>query len=213
VSDTRRELRASSIGVDIGGQTLLNDVNLVISPGTMLVVTGASGSGKTTLAHTLAGIVEPDRGEVTLGGIPIKAVKEFADRPALVTQDFGLISVLTAAETVSLPLRVRSLPKETVRDRTAEWLGALGLESCANRPVEELSGGQRQRVAIARALAMGAEVIVMDEPTAELDPTNRALLLSLLEIELSRGVTLVIVSHETDVIARADTVYELAKLR
>lgn len=213
MSEMPLELRATSIGVDIGGEMLLHDVNLAVSSGHMLVVTGASGSGKTTLAHTLAGIIEPERGEVTLGGTPLAALRELTHRPALVTQDFGLISVLTAAETVSLPLRVRSLPKEEVRVRTGEWLLALGLGSCANRPVEELSGGQRQRVAIARALAMGADVIVMDEPTAELDPTNRALLLSLLETELSRGVTLVIVSHETDVIARADIVFELPKLR
>lgn len=207
------ELRATSIGVDVAGRTLLNEVSLVASAGQMLVVTGASGSGKTTLAHTLAGIIDPDRGKVTLAGAPIRAMKEFADRPALVTQDFGLISVLTAAESVSLPLRARSLPKEEVRDRTARWIGALGLDSCANRPVAELSGGQRQRVAIARALAMGADVVVMDEPTAELDPANRALLLSLLESERARGVTLVIVSHEADVIARADIVYHVAKLR
>ncbi|HEY1761634.1 MAG TPA: ATP-binding cassette domain-containing protein [Acidimicrobiales bacterium] len=207
------ELRASAIGVDVGGQILLNDVSLVVSSGQMLVITGASGSGKTILAHTLAGIIDPDRGQVTLAGAPLSARRDVDGRPALVTQDFGLISVLTAAETVSLPLRVLSLRKEEVRDRTAHWLEALGLASCANRPVAELSGGQRQRVAIARALAMDANVVVMDEPTAELDPTNRALLLSLLEAELARGVALAVVSHETDVIARADIVYELAKLR
>jgi putative ABC transport system ATP-binding protein len=213
VSAALNELRARSIGVDIAGQTLFNDVSLSVAPGELLVITGASGSGKTTLAHTLAGIIEPGRGEVTLAGSPVLALEQIADRPALVTQDFGLISVLTAAETVSLPLRARSLPKDEVRDRTARWLETLGLASCANRPVEELSGGQRQRVAIARALAMGSDVIVMDEPTAELDPTNRALLLSLLGTELARGVALVIVSHETDVIDRADIVYELPKIR
>jgi putative ABC transport system ATP-binding protein len=208
-----QELRAESIGVDVGGQTLLNEVSLVVTSGQMLVITGASGSGKTTLAQTLAGNIEPDRGEVTLSGTSIGPRTALSDRPALVTQDFGLIPVLTAAETVSLPLRVRSLAKDEIRDRTTAWLKALGLESCANRPVEELSGGQRQRVAIARALAIGADVIIMDEPTAELDPANRALLLALLEAELARGVALVIVSHEADVIARADIAYEVPKLR
>jgi putative ABC transport system ATP-binding protein len=210
VRDAPNELRAISIGVVVAGRTLFDNVNLTVSSGQLLVLTGASGSGKTTLAHALAGVIEPDRGEVTLAGMPLRARKEFIARPALVTQDFGLISVLTAADTVSLPLRVRSLPKEEVRDRTAQWLRALGLESCATRAVAELSGGQRQRVAIARALAMGADVIVMDEPTAELDPTNRALFVSLLESELARGAALVIVSHETDVIARADRVYDVA---
>ncbi len=210
---TTQELRATSIGIDIDGQALLEGVSLTVCAGQMLVITGASGSGKSTLAHTLAGMIESDRGEVTLSSTPLRTITAFADRPALVTQDFGLISVLTAAETVSLPLRARSLAKEEIRDRTTTWLGALGLESCALRPVSELSGGQRQRVAIARALAMDADVIVMDEPTAELDPTNRALLLSLFDAELVRGAVLIVVSHEADVIARADIVYDVPKLR
>jgi putative ABC transport system ATP-binding protein len=208
-----RELRATSIGIDVGGRTLFSDVSLVVASGELLVLIGASGSGKTSLAHALAGVLEPDRGEVTLGGRPLRALSNVAARPALVTQDFGLIPVLTAAEAISLPLRARSHSKEEVKGRTAQWLGALGLESCAARAVSELSGGQRQRVAIARALAMGADVLVLDEPTAELDPTNRALVVSLLEAELERGVALVVVSHETDVIARADAVVDVSALR
>jgi putative ABC transport system ATP-binding protein len=207
------ELRAASLGVDVGGRALFNDVNFSVASGQMLVVTGASGSGKTTLAHALAGIVEPDRGEVTFAGTPLSQSTAFSARPALVPQDFGLVSVLTATETVSLPLQVQSRAKEEIRERAAQWLGALGLEMCADRTVAELSGGQRQRVAIARALVMGADVIVMDEPTAELDPDNRALVLSLLEVELTRGAALVVVSHESDVITRADFVYELPSLR
>jgi putative ABC transport system ATP-binding protein len=206
------DLRATSLGVDVDGRTLFDDVNLTVAAGQMLVITGASGSGKTTLAHTLAGIIEPDRGEVTFSGTPLSQLTASGARPALVPQDFGLVSALTAAETVSLPLQVRSLAKDEIRERAAKSLGALGLEMCAHRTVAELSGGQRQRVAIARALIMGADVIVMDEPTAELDPDNRALVLSLLEIELTRGATLVVVSHEMDVIARADFVYELPTL-
>jgi ABC-type lipoprotein export system ATPase subunit len=203
------ELRATSVGVDVDGRALLDDVNLFVDSGHMLVITGASGTGKTILALTLAGVIEPTRGEVTLGSTPLGTLTAFADRPALVTQDFGLISVLTAEETVSLPLQVRALSKDEIRERSMRWLTALGLAACATRPVTELSGGQRQRVAIARALAKGADVIVMDEPTAELDPVNRALLLSLLEIELDRGAVVVVVSHEADVIARADIVIEL----
>jgi ABC-type lipoprotein export system ATPase subunit len=206
------ELRASSLGVDIEGRALLHDVNVVVSDGQMLVITGPSGSGKTTLALTLAGVVEPDRGEVTLGGTPLSMLESYSARPALVTQDFGLVPVLTAFETVGLPLQARSLGRDEIRERTTRWLDALGLEACATRPVAELSGGQRQRVAIARALAKEAGVLVMDEPTAELDPTNRALLISLLEVELARGVVVVAVSHEADVIDRADTIFEVSKL-
>jgi ABC-type lipoprotein export system ATPase subunit len=207
------ELRARSLGVDVDGRVLLHDVNLGVSHGEMLVITGPSGSGKTTLALTLAGIIEPDRGEVTIGGTPLSRLQGYGEPPALVTQDFGLVPVLTAFETVGLPLQARSLEREVIRERTNRWLDALGLEACAARPVAELSGGQRQRVAIARALAKDSGVLVMDEPTAELDPTNRALLLSLLEVELDRGVAIVVVSHEADVIERADTIFEVSKLR
>jgi putative ABC transport system ATP-binding protein len=207
------ELRATSLGVDVEGQILLNDVNLVVASGEMLVITGPSGSGKTTLALVLAGIIEPDRGEVTLAGVPLSMMKDYGDRPALVTQDFGLVPVLTAAETVGLPLQARAIERDVIRERTTRWLSALGLSACAERPVIELSGGQRQRVAIARALAKGAGVLVMDEPTAELDPINRALLLSLLDDELARGVAVVVVSHEADVIDRADIVFAVPKLR
>jgi putative ABC transport system ATP-binding protein len=207
------ELRAISLGVDLEGQVLLHDVNLVVEGGEILVVTGPSGSGKTTLALTLAGIIEPDRGEITLDGNPLAMSKDYVDRPALVTQDFGLVPVLTAAETVGLPLQAQSLDREEIRERTDRWLTTLGLASCAGRPVAELSGGQRQRVAIARALAKESRVLIMDEPTAELDPTNRALLLTILDAELARGVAIVVVSHEADVIDRADRIFAVAKRR
>ena len=207
---SQNELRATSVGVDFGSRVLLDDVNLLVIAGQMLVITGASGSGKTTLAHTLAGIITPDRGEVTLDGTPLTQLGTLSSRLALVTQDFGLLSVLTATEAVSLPLQVRSLARDEIRDRTAQSLNAVGLQSCATRTVAELSGGQRQRVAIARALAMHADVIIMDEPTAELDPANRALVLSLLTTELDRGASLVVVSHESEVIDHANFVYELS---
>jgi putative ABC transport system ATP-binding protein len=202
-------MRVASVGMDIGGESLLDDVSLIATAGHLLVITGPSGSGKSTLAHILAGLIQPTRGEVLLSGTALTDATSQSEQPSIVTQDFGLVEVLTAAETVSLPLRVRALAKDEIRDRTARWLGALGLEACADRPVEELSGGQRQRVAIARALAKGSDILIMDEPTAELDPTNRALLMSLLEEEMARGVTLVIVSHEVDVVARADAIYDL----
>jgi putative ABC transport system ATP-binding protein len=207
------ELRADAVGVDIGGRQLFNEVHLLVASGELLVITGASGSGKSTLAHILAGVIEPDRGEVTLAGTPLRETLGFADRPALVTQDFGLVSTLTAIESVGLPLQVQSLAKEQIRYRSEQWLRALGLEACANHPVEELSGGQQQRVAIARALAKDANVIVMDEPTSELDPGNRALLLSLLANEQDRGALIIVVTHEADVIDRSDRVFELSTFR
>jgi putative ABC transport system ATP-binding protein len=207
---THTEVRATALGVDMEGRALFRGVDLFVASGQMLVVTGASGSGKSTLALVLAGVLEPDHGEVTLNELPLNTITNVVARPALVTQDFGLVSTLTAIESVALPLQVLSLAREEIRDRAALWLGALGIEACANHLVEELSGGQQQRVAIARALAKGSEVIVMDEPTSELDAGNRALLLSILADERARGVTIIVVSHESDVVDDADFVYELS---
>jgi putative ABC transport system ATP-binding protein len=202
-----------ALGVELGGQALFRNVELLVAPGQMLVVTGASGTGKSTLAHILAGVLGPDHGEVTLAGVPLQEISNFAARPSLVTQDFGLVSTLTAMESISLPLQAQSLARKEIRDRSALWLEALGIESCANHLVDDLSGGQQQRVAIARALAKGSEVIIMDEPTSELDAANRALLLSILDDERARGAAIVVVSHEADVIDDADVVYELSGLR
>jgi putative ABC transport system ATP-binding protein len=202
-----------ALGVELGGQALFRNVELLVAPGQMLVVTGASGTGKSTLAHILAGVLGPDHGEVTLAGVPLQEISNFAARPSLVTQDFGLVSTLTAMESISLPLQAQSLARKEIRDRSALWLEALGIESCADHLVDDLSGGQQQRVAIARALAKGSEVIIMDEPTSELDAGNRALLLSILDDERARGAAIVVVSHEADVIDDADVVYELSGLR
>jgi putative ABC transport system ATP-binding protein len=131
------------------------------------------------------------------------------ERPAFVAQDFGLIACLTAAETVSLPLQIRGLNPVDVRQRATLWLGAIGLESCAHRPVNELSGGQRQRVAIARALGIEATSVILDEPTSELDPVNRDLVLSILAEAHRGGTTLVIVSHDDHVLAQMEGIYHL----
>jgi len=194
---TTIELRAISVGVDVGGRTLLNDINLLVSSGQMIAITGHSGSGKSVLAHTLAGIIEPDRGEVSHDGAPLTVNSPFSARPALVPQDFGLVSVLTCGETVALPLQVRSLPKEEIRERVAIWLGALGLESCAKRTVAELSGGQRQRVAIARALAGRPAVMLLDEPFSALDAITRVeLQTSFRALRARVALTTLLVTHD-----------------
>lgn len=206
-------LRALSVGADIEGVTILDQVTLTVSSGQLLVITGASGSGKTTLAHVLAGVTEPDRGKVVLDETPLHLLKDVTTRLAFVPQDFGLVSTLTAYENVALPLQVGQQPKNEQRERSERWLKLTGLEACANRLVDELSGGQHQRVAIARALAIGASVIIMDEPTAELDHANRDLVLSLLATEREHGAAMVIVSHDDDILARADAIHELPLMR
>ena len=194
-------LTAIDIGVDVDGRSLFDGVSLAAERGSLTVITGPSGAGKTTLARVLAGFREPDRGRVVFGA--------FGERPAFVAQDEGLVSVLTAAETVALPLQAQGLARTEIRTSSRHWLEATGLGACAGRLVDELSGGQRQRLAIARALAMRTCVVVMDEPTAGLDAENRNLVVGLLRAEMERGAGLVVVSHDPEILARSTTRCEL----
>jgi ABC-type lipoprotein export system ATPase subunit len=201
-------LRVDSVGVDIDQRRVLEDVNLEVASGQSWGIAGPSGSGKSTLARVLAGILIPNRGQVRIDDIAMEDCDVW-ERPAFVAQDFGLIACLTAAETVSLPLQIRGVHPVDVRQRASHWLGAFGLETCAHRPVNELSGGQRQRVAIARALGVESTSVILDEPTSELDLVNRDLVLSILIDAHRAGTTLVIVSHDDDVLAQMEGVHHL----
>jgi len=207
---TVRELRAVALTIGVGQTVLVEGLSFAAEAGGMTAITGPSGSGKTALAHVLAGLQAPRRGEVLLDDSPLARVAP-ESRPALVPQDYGLVATLTAAETVALPLQGRELAKAEIRERTKHWVRATGLEGCERRPVSDLSGGQRQRVAIARALAVEAPVLVMDEPTSELDADTRDLILTLLHDETRRGCILLVVSHDPDVLKRSDGIVELSR--
>lgn len=202
-------LEAIDVGIDRDDGALFSGVNLSASPGEVLVVTGESGSGKSVLAAVLAGVIDADRGEVRFDGAPMPPPGADAPRPSFAPEDGAHVPTLTAAEAVGLPLQARRVARAEVREREARWLGAVGLAACADRLVSDLSGGQRQRVSIARALALGAPVLVLDEPTSELDADNRAIVLALLSQERERGAAIVVVSNDPVVIEAADATYEL----
>jgi putative ABC transport system ATP-binding protein len=178
---TASELRAEGIGLDLGGRTLLEGIGLTARAGEPLAISGPSGSGKTVLLLVLAGLLSPTRGTVLVDGAPIGPGH---DRPdvgfGIVLQTQGLVPELTADENVALPLQSRGLATGEVADRTTRALTAVGLDAVGDRLAGELSGGQRQRVGVARALAGAPGIVIADEPTAELDPDNRARVLSLL---------------------------------
>ena len=207
---TAHELRAVSLTIGVEPNVLVDDLTFSAPAGRMVAVTGPSGSGKTTLARALAGLRVPERGEVLLDGTPLARLGA-ASRPAFVPQDYALLDTLTAVETVSLPLQALAVPRAEIRERARRWIDATGLGGAADRPVSALSGGQRQRVAIARALALDAPVLVMDEPTSELDAATRDSILRLLAGEAERGRVLVVVSHDPDVLERSDEIVELGR--
>jgi putative ABC transport system ATP-binding protein len=200
------ELSAVALTAFVGGRTIFTDLDLVAEGGRWLTIAGPTGSGKSLLLHVLAGLVRPTRGEVLIDGVPAWQPPGRHPRPAIVMQDDDLMPVLTSAETVALPLQARKLPRVEIRARVTDSLAALGLSGAADQLVTQLSGGQRQRVAIARALAMSSPILLLDEPTAELDAANRDNVLGLLKDEASAGAVVIVVSHDPAVLECSDTV-------
>jgi putative ABC transport system ATP-binding protein len=194
----------------------LSGVDITISRGEFLVLQGPSGSGKTTLVNLLGLLDRPDEGSLDLDGVPVDAMDENRradlrrDRFGFVFQTFNLVAVLTASENVEYPMRLAGLAAGRRRARAAELLSRVGLKDKGDVRPDLLSGGQRQRVAIARALANEPEVILADEPTANLDTKTADDVLDLMaEINTERQVAFVLSSHDPRVVARAKRVLTL----
>ncbi|QTX03915.1 ABC transporter ATP-binding protein [Agromyces archimandritae] len=194
----------------------VDDVSLAVSPGELLAVTGPSGAGKTTLLNLLGGLDRPTAGRVELAGIDLGSLDEDAlaelrrERLGYVFQSFGLIPVLSAAENVEVPLRLRRTPPAERDARVAEVLGLVGLADHAAQRPYELSGGQQQRVGIARALAASPQLLLADEPTGQLDSGTAATVMDLIgDLVHSQGVAAVVSTHDPALVSRADRVLEL----
>lgn len=194
----------------------LRDVDLRVERGELVAVRGRSGSGKTTLLSLLGGLDRPTSGEVridgrSLGEMDADALVELRRRKVgFIFQAFGLLSILSAAENVEVPLRlVRAAP--TARDeRVGMLLELVGLSDRGRHRPHELSGGEQQRVAIARALANRPDVLLADEPTGQLDSaTGRSIMGLLRAVVRSEGVTAIIATHDPLIIDLADRVVEL----
>jgi putative ABC transport system ATP-binding protein len=191
----------------------LIDVNLDIHAGEFVAIVGASGSGKSTLMNILGCLDRPSYGEYRLGGVSVGA--RSVDERALVRnrligfifQGFNLLPRTTALENVELPLVYRGMAKKQRRRLALEALGQVGLLGRAQHRPNELSGGQQQRVAIARALVTHPPLLLADEPTGNLDSKTTREVLELLEhLVDSEKITLVLVTHEDDIAARAHRV-------
>jgi putative ABC transport system ATP-binding protein len=194
----------------------INGVTLDVEPQRMTAIVGRSGSGKTTLLNLIAGLDTPTRGEVWVLGHNLNRMAESArlalrrESLGFIFQSFGLLPLLTAAENVGVPLRMRNLDRQSREEQVAEALEWVGLTRRARHRPYELSGGEQQRVAIARAIASRPQIILADEPTGQLDSqTGRRILDLLRQLVNERGITLVIVSHDPQVMREADTVHEL----
>jgi putative ABC transport system ATP-binding protein len=185
----------------------LRDVTLSIARGELVGVTGASGSGKSTLMNLLGGLDTPSSGSICVEGRRISDLskRELAlyrrNTVGMIFQSFNLVNAYTAMENVALPLLFAGAPKRQRRERAAELLHAVGLESRKDHRPTELSGGEQQRVAIARALVNEPQILLADEPTGNLDSrTSRQIMETLADLNGRRGLTVVMISHEQDLL-------------
>ena len=216
-------LEAREITVNYGDRRVLSDVSLRAEPGQMILIIGPNGAGKSTLLRTLNGALEPASGEVLLDGQPIGAFarRAIGRRIAVVAQEAELRFPVTVMEFVLGARYAWSSTGawgwETERDVAAaqEVLRETELEDFSARLMNELSGGERQRAVLARALATEAPLLLLDEPTANLDLSHQATLLQLVRARCDkRGASAVVVTHDINLAATfADSVLLLMKGR
>ena len=197
---SHRQLSAAGLHVAFGPRQVLRGADLSIPRGGRLALLGANGSGKTTLLRALAGSVRPSAGQVLVDGEPVGysrgALRAHRQVAQLVAQDPDdqLFAADVGRDVSFGPLNL-GLPESEVRTRVARALAVLSIADLAERPIHELSYGQRKRVAIAGALAMEPCVILLDEPTAGLDPVASGLLKAALRQARADGRTILISSH------------------
>ncbi|WP_199548868.1 ABC transporter ATP-binding protein [Streptomyces sp. N35] len=195
----------------------LRGVSFSVPRGELVALKGRSGSGKTTLLNLVGGLDSPDGGTITVDGLDIGSLGENGrlalrrDRIGFVFQSFGLIPILSAAENVGVPLRLRKADPDEREERVALLLSLVGLADHAKQRPGELSGGQQQRVAIARALANRPALLICDEPTGQLDAeTGHAVMELLRAVVRSEGVTALVATHDAAMLDLADRVLELS---
>jgi lipoprotein-releasing system ATP-binding protein len=200
-------------GLDV---PVLNGIDLSLAKGEQIAIVGTSGSGKSTLLHLLGGLDAPTAGEVSVLGHALMKMNE-TQRGELRNQSLGfvyqfhhLLPEFTALENVALPLLIRRRSPEQALTLAADMLKKVGLEHRLEHMPGELSGGERQRAALARALVTNPECILADEPTGNLDRhTAHAVFDLLLEMNQSRGVGLIVVTHDLELAAKLKRQYKL----
>ncbi len=195
----------------------LHDVSLRIGRGEFVAIAGPSGSGKTTLLNLVGGIDTPTSGRIEIDGRDLSGLAPFEladfrlEKLGFVFQQFSLIPVLTAAENVALPLLFRKdLAPLARKSAVISALDRVGLAGKQDRRPAELSGGEQQRVAVARAVAGHPEIVLADEPTANLDhETGGAVVALLLELNRERGTTFLYATHNPELVGLAGRVVTL----
>ncbi|MEN3224118.1 amino acid ABC transporter ATP-binding protein [Mycolicibacterium porcinum] len=198
----------SGVNKHFGSLHVLNDINLDVGRGEVVVVLGPSGSGKSTLCRTINRLETIDSGSISIDGQQLPAegrkLAQLRSDVGMVFQSFNLFAHKTILENVTLaPVKVRRKSKAEAREKAMALLDRVGVANQADKYPAQLSGGQQQRVAIARSLAMNPKVMLFDEPTSALDPEMINEVLAVMTSLASEGMTMVVITHEMGFARRA----------
>ncbi|MBP5512531.1 ABC transporter ATP-binding protein [Candidatus Saccharibacteria bacterium] len=199
-------IRLVNVSKSYKGKKVLSDVDLDIDAGDFLLICGDSGAGKTTLLNIISGMEDPNSGSVIVGGIDLNSIKK-KDRDQIYRSYFGLIHQnfyldpkINVYENISLAGYIGDMPKDEIKQRVFDLAKKLKIEDVLSSKISEVSGGQVERICVARALFMNPKVIIADEPTNNLDQTNKINLLDILtELRRELGITVIMVSHDNTV--------------
>ena len=189
------------------GVQAIRGISMTIEDGEFVFMVGPSGSGKSTIIKLLTGEVEPCAGRIMINGFSVSNISEkqiplMRRTLGVIFQDFRLIEKKSVYENLAFAMRAVGSPSKTIKNRIGYVLELVGLENKARRLPSELSGGEQQRVAIARALVNNPNTIIADEPTGNLDPGRSLEIMTLLEKINELGTTMVVVTHEKDLVNR-----------
>ena len=199
-------IKLTSVKKSFGHVEVLKDISIEINEGEIYGLIGHSGAGKSTLLRCINGLESYDDGSVNVMGKEIKnlnknELRAFRKDLGMIFQNFNLLNRKTVYKNIALPLEVWNYDKDKIKDRVLELLKLVDLEDKVNSKPGQLSGGQKQRVAIARALALNPKVLLCDEATSALDPkTTKDILALLNKINKDLGITIVVVTHQMEVV-------------
>ena len=190
-------VRLEHLHKTFGAQVVLDIDELDIRDGEFFSLLGPSGCGKTTTLRSVAGLVEPDRGRIVIGGRDMRGVPTFRRNLGMVFQKYALFPHLTVGENIAYGLQERSVERSEIDRRIAESLSLVALSHCEDRYPHQLSGGQQQRVAMARAVVYRPDVLLLDEPLSNLDVKLRvAMRAELKRLQQALGITTLFVTHD-----------------
>ncbi len=197
-----------NLSVKLKKQTILEAINCFLPPCKITSFIGKSGVGKTTLLKSLAGLIAPADGQIIINNRSLESLtpRQRAETIGFVFQDFNLFPHFTVLENCTDPLRVYGLSASDAKERACNTLEEFGMGDFLDKYPVELSGGQQQRVALARALSLAPSVVLLDEPTASLDPFNIDILVDILSSLAAKGLTIAISSQDINFIRKISSI-------